>query len=134
MHLNQDDAVRKALSMIRHLPFRITLKGVGRFPPDGDARTLWAGVQPSPAELHRAVAAVLADAIGFRQEVRPYTPHVTLAHLKIAAVAGEVERYLDMHRSFEVADVPVTQFALYSSSHPEETLPRYNVEVSFPLD
>jgi 2'-5' RNA ligase len=127
-------AVRQALEGVNAAAFTIDLEGVGRFPPEGDSRVLWAGVRPSQglAGLHGAIAAVLADAIGFRPEARPYHPHVTLARLDVVPPAGAVEDYLDEQAAFQVPAVPISSFSLCSSVLAPAG-PRYGVEATFEL-
>src|SRR5262249_14791405 len=92
----QDAVLRAALARVGKNAFSINLQGVGRFPPDGEPRVLWAGVEKSPAllDLHDSVGAVLTDAIGYRPEARPYSPHVTLAYLDLPVSPEWIERYL----------------------------------------
>jgi 2'-5' RNA ligase len=127
-------AVRNALAGVRADAFSITLQGVGRFPPDGLPRVLWAGVEshPSLIALHRTVGIALADAIGFRPEDRPYSPHVALAYLNSPPPPGTVERYLAETGGFRVAPVHVRRFALYTSTMAEDR-PRYQEEAVFDL-
>jgi 2'-5' RNA ligase len=58
----QIDAVRRALEGVKAPPFAIDLDGVGRFPPEGVARVLWAGVRANPklSALHQALGTALA--------------------------------------------------------------------------
>jgi 2'-5' RNA ligase len=130
----QTRAVRGALARVRAEPFAITLRGVGRFPPEGEAEVVWAGVQPHPAlsALHHSVAAALSTAIGFTLKDRPYIPHITLAYLDPGVPPGFVEDYLHKHAAFEVAVVPIVRFALHASVLPPIG-PRYPVEEAFAL-
>jgi hypothetical protein len=59
---------------------------------------------------------VLAEAIGFRPEARPYSPHVTLARLNSPAPPDLVEMHLEEHNGFVLPPVPIDRFVLYSSS------------------
>ena len=68
-------------------PFELRVHGVGRFPPEGRPRVLWAGLQPARAEEAGALSALrerieeAAAQAGFAREVRPFRPHLTLARL-----------------------------------------------------
>ncbi len=46
-----------ALDEVEAAPFELLLAGVGHFPPRGQPRVLWVGVEPSPAllELHERI-------------------------------------------------------------------------------
>jgi len=124
--------VGNALANVRMNAFAITISGVGRFPPEGEAQVLWAGVEASTAliELHRAIGTVLAEAIGFRPEERPYSPHVTLARLNSPAPPDLVEMYLEGRNGFVLQPVPIDRFVLYSSSF-VDGVPQYREEAVF---
>jgi RNA 2',3'-cyclic 3'-phosphodiesterase len=126
--------IRGALERVKAPPFAIDLEVVGRFPHEGDARVLWAGVRGSArlSALHQTVGTALAAAIGYIPEDRPYHPHVTLARLDTAPPRAAVEDYLDEHTAFEVAAVPITRFSLYSSTRTRQG-PRYEAEATFDL-
>ena len=111
----------------------LTLEGVGRFPPVGNAHTLWAGVRVS-AELmglHAAAAAALATP-GYRPDARRYHPHITLARCKPLVPAGVAAEFLARHAAFSFSEVPVVEFGLYSSTLFGDA-PVYRRERSFPL-
>jgi len=65
-------------------PFEIVVEGCGSFPPRGQPRVLWIGIDdPSEklSELHRALEDECAKA-GFTHEPRPFQPHLTIARLR----------------------------------------------------
>jgi 2'-5' RNA ligase len=128
------ELVRKALAGVRMNAFTMTLRGVGRFPPEGCPRVLWVGVEHDPAllALHAAVALVLSEAIGFHPEERPYSPHVTLARLNEPGPGGNVERYLEENMNFQVSFVAITQFVLYSSDF-IDGIPHYREVATYSL-
>lgn len=71
-------AARKAL------PFEIVVKGCGAFPPRGQPRVLWIGIEdPSGhlGKLQEGLADECAQA-GFARETRPFHPHLTIARLR----------------------------------------------------
>ncbi len=119
---------------MRMSAFAITIKGAGQFPPEGEPKVLCSGVEKSPAllALHQAIGSSLTAAIGFQPEDRPYSPHITLAHINAPAPPGIVDRYLEQNRGFQVAPVLVRQIALYSSVRSEE-VPQYQEEAVFDL-
>lgn len=64
-------------------PFRLGVRGVGRFPDRGRPRVLWVGLEEiEPGEgLARLVADLERNAreLGWQPEKRPFRPHLTLA-------------------------------------------------------
>lgn len=65
-------------------PFRLTIEGLGAFPPHGGARVLWAGCGEGADALCSLAARVEAAFAGegFPPEERPFSPHLTLARVK----------------------------------------------------
>jgi RNA 2',3'-cyclic 3'-phosphodiesterase len=129
-----DEAIRRALQEVQASAFAITIKGVGRFPPEGQPHVLWAGVEngPSLLGLHQSIGATLTKAIGFQPETRPYSPHVTLARLKTPAPVGAVEEFLEQNTALHVPSILVERFTLYSSVVVND-LPQYREEAEFSL-
>jgi 2'-5' RNA ligase len=128
------EAAVRTLAGVRAGPFEVAVQGVRRFPADGEPRVLWAGVRPDPAlsALHHTVGTALATAVGFRPEARPYTPHVTLAHLNAAPPPGWADEYLRQQATLSIPSVPIIRFALLSGVFTPEG-PRYQVEAAFDL-
>jgi 2'-5' RNA ligase len=91
-HTGSDIAA--ALGSIRHLPFEVSLDGIGTFGRRGQPGTLWAGLAPhEPLQaLHKKVDHACVRA-GVAPEGRAYHPHITLARLKrgSGSMAGAVE-------------------------------------------
>jgi len=110
--------IRKQLELVKADPFELSLRGVGCFPSGGrkPARVLWVGVKSPPAlqvlygQVERAVLAA-----GFEEEDRPFTPHITLARLRLPRVEREVSRFLQRYEQFQSEAFPVSEFVLYSS-------------------
>ena len=123
-------AAGEALATLQAEEFAIAIEGVGRFPPEGPAQVVWAGVKASGPllALHTAIAAALADAIGYRAESRPYSPHVTLARLDPTIVPVLIGDYLDKNKGFRIPSVAIQKLRLYSSTF-RDNMPRY-VEVA----
>jgi 2'-5' RNA ligase len=128
------DAVREALATVRIDAFTISINGIGKFLREGRPQVLWAGVEVNDdlTALHRSIGTVLADAIGFAPEERPYSPHVTLARLNAPIPPDSIERYLENCKGFQMACVLLEQFVLYSRVGPND-LPKYREEAGFAL-
>jgi 2'-5' RNA ligase len=76
-------AAQRAASRVS--PFEIIVGGCGAFPPRGQPRVLWVGIEdPSGrlALLHRALDDECAK-VGFPREQRPFHPHLTIARIRM---------------------------------------------------
>jgi 2'-5' RNA ligase len=110
------DDVLNALALVEADAFSMSLKGVGHFPPRGDPRVLWAGIEKSEElmALHNKVESVLVRA-DLPPERRKFHPHVTLARLNHTPVS-KVGAFLAHHALFRTPPFPVTSFHLFSSN------------------
>jgi 2'-5' RNA ligase len=107
--------VLECLSEIEAAPFELTLRGVGHFPPRGEPRILWVGVEKSEPliQLRHKVEGVLVRA-GLPPEKRKFSPHVSVARLKYTPIE-KVGGYLTAYGLFRAGPFPVEQFCLFSS-------------------
>lgn len=62
----------------------LALHGLGRFPPRGPARVVWAGLEGDVGPLGDLAASLDEQmaACGFPRESRPFAPHVTLGRVR----------------------------------------------------
>lgn len=103
------------LARIQAPAFELRFTGTGCFPNRHRPRVLWIGLEPEPSltELAaRVQAAVLA--CGIPQEERPFSPHITLARLKIPA-SSEAGAFLDQHQQENLPPLSVPEFTLFQS-------------------
>jgi RNA 2',3'-cyclic 3'-phosphodiesterase len=73
-------------------PFRLTIAEPGAFPPQGQPRVLWLGIEDASGRL-AALQRSLEDACAaadFPREPRPFKPHLTLARLRSPQGAREL--------------------------------------------
>jgi 2'-5' RNA ligase len=128
------DTVRTALATVSVNAFTVAINGIGMFQQEGRPQVLWAGIEANAAllELHHSIGAALADAIGFRPEDRPYSPHITLARLNGPVSPDVIERYVEANQGFGIPSVPIDRFVLYSSDF-GGNVPHYREEAVFPL-
>ncbi|MBM4268153.1 MAG: RNA 2',3'-cyclic phosphodiesterase [Deltaproteobacteria bacterium] len=112
-HVFED--IRGALNRVHADAFEISLRGVGHFPPRGQPRVLWAGIERSEEllQLQRRVESTLVQ-LGLPPERRRFSPHVTLARLN-GTPARAVGSYIAQHGLFRAGPIPVESFFLYSS-------------------
>lgn len=68
----------------RTAPFTARLTGRGAYPASGNPRVIWQGVEDGREGLQSLYAELAArlPALGFDTELRPYSPHVSLARVK----------------------------------------------------
>jgi 2'-5' RNA ligase len=81
------DEVRAALGRVAFGAFTLRAGGAGFFPPRGEPRVVWVGVDEGGRELGglaEGVERALAP-LGFAPEARAYRPHLTVARVRRAA-------------------------------------------------
>jgi RNA 2',3'-cyclic 3'-phosphodiesterase len=124
--------VEAALGQVRAAPFDLELKGVGHFPPRGEPKVLWVGVERSEglSQLHDRVERALVRA-GVEPERRRFSPHVTLARLNHTP-SRVVASYLAMNGLLRCGPFPVGEFHLFSSSLSAKRAV-HRCEASYPL-
>jgi 2'-5' RNA ligase len=113
-----DDAalqqLTEQLTAIKTPFFELRFSGTGCFPDRRRPRVLWVGLEPEPllgvlaSKVHEAVLSS-----GIPQEARPFSPHITLARLKIPATR-EVGAFLDQPMK-QLPSVAVQEFILFQS-------------------
>jgi 2'-5' RNA ligase len=110
------DDVQIALEQVRAQRFDLELKGVGHFPPRGEPKVLWVGVERSDGlvQLHDRVERALVRA-GVEPERRRFSPHVTLARLSHTP-SRVVASFLAMNGLVRFDPFPLREFHLFSSS------------------
>lgn len=125
--------VLAALDEVRVAPFALQLRGVGHFPPRGEPRILWAGVERSDGlrVLHDRVESALVRA-GVEGERRKFSPHVTLARLR-GTPSRAVGSFIAMNGLFRAEPFEVREFHLFSSSLGAKRAV-HRCEASYPLD
>ena len=108
--------VIEALAMVPARPFQLTLKGLGHFPPRGEPRVLWVGVEKNAelAALKRRIDRALRET-AVPPETRKFAPHVTIARIRAPLSPTRLGTYLMRHNLYRSEPFPVSSFHLYSS-------------------
>ena len=107
--------IREALAGVTTAPFDLRVQGVGFFPPRGQPRVVWAGIEPcEPLMMLQRKMVTLLLRMGIELENRKYSPHLTLARLQHTP-ASKVGKYLMENGLFSGGSFTVDRFALYSS-------------------
>lgn len=107
-----------ASAALQSQPFILALKGTGAFPPRGNPRVLWLGIEDSTKALNNLHQRLEEEggAVGFAREERSFHPHLTLARIRAPQGAhrlAELHRQIDFERlEFEVADMVVLRSEL----------------------
>ena len=94
------------LAANRVSPMELIVGGCGVFPPHGQPRVLWIGIQDPSRELinyHRALEDECAK-VGFAREQRPFHPHLTIARLRQPHGS---RRLAELHREMRFDPVSV---------------------------
>lgn len=123
----------EALRSVHGERFSLTLRGCGHFPPRGDPRALWIGIEDCPPllALQRRIEAAVRAA-GFEPDARNFAPHVTLARLR-RANSKKLAGWLSSHALWDAPPFEVEAFTLFSSVlGPGGS--KYTAESSYALD
>lgn len=107
--------IREALAEVTVPQFSLHLQGVGFFPPRGQPRVIWAGIEKSePLHLLQRKITTRLFHLGLEPDNRKFSPHITLARLQ-QTPAAKVGKYLQNNGLFRSLPFLVDQFTLYSS-------------------
>jgi len=122
-----------ALETVKAAPFELALSGVGTFGAGRKVRSVWAGVEKSPA-LARLQAKVetAVQRAGLGAEGRKYTPHVTLARFKNSP-GPRMGGFLETRTGFAAGPISIDRFTLFESRLGHEG-PHYEVLREYGLD
>jgi 2'-5' RNA ligase len=65
-------------------PFEVNVEGCGAFPPRGQPRVLWIGIDDPSGQLALLRTALEAECAraGFPRDERPFHPHLTIARIR----------------------------------------------------
>lgn len=104
------------LSGLKSAPFVLRFDRLGCFPSRARPRVLWVGVRPEPllGTLAERLREIL-DECAIPQEERPFSPHITLARLKLPA-PRESASFLDRPLRLQRPTISVEEFILFESS------------------
>ena len=127
--------VHKAEEAIQGVgPFSVRIRGGGGFPTAQNPRVIWIGVEDHSGmlkELQTRVEAGMAE-LGFTQEQRGYTPHLTVGRLRSGKGRKALAQALDAIRASDLGKMEVREVILFRS-HLKPTGAEYTKLGSFPL-
>lgn len=92
----------------QHPPFEMVVSGLGAFPNANRPRVVWIGIQSPPvlAALQSGLA-MRMERLGYTNEEREFTPHLTLGRVARTAGPGDVRRIGECVQQFEVGQLGV---------------------------
>jgi 2'-5' RNA ligase len=92
----------------QHQPFELTVGQLGAFPNANRPRVVWVGIQSPPvlAALQSGLAARM-ERLGYTNEEREFTPHLTLGRVTRTASPVEVRQIGESVQQFEVGQLGV---------------------------
>lgn len=109
------ERLNEELARIKGPEYELCFSGTGCFPNRHRPRVLWLGLEPHPhlqalaAKVRKAVLAC-----GILQEERPFSPHITLARLKLSS-SRESDAFLDQQQKHKLPPFSVREFTLFQS-------------------
>jgi 2'-5' RNA ligase len=128
--------VQKAEDTIHGIsPFAVAIRGGGGFPTPKNPRVIWIGVEDHSGmltQLQARLEAGMAE-IGFTQERRGYTPHLTVGRLRSGKGSKTVAQVLDALKASYLGSMEVQEVILFRS-HLKPTGAEYTKLGSFPLE
>ncbi|MDQ1522410.1 MAG: 2,3-cyclic 3-phosphodiesterase [Pyrinomonadaceae bacterium] len=115
--------------------FEVSLGESGAFPPRGNPRVLWLGLQDATGLLARLQARLEAECEreNFPRDARPFRPHITIARIRAANAAAR--HVAALHREtefapaiFDVGDFVIMQSQLGTDGSRYTTLSRHELK------
>jgi 2'-5' RNA ligase len=97
--------------------FNLTIHSLGAFPNGTNPKVIWIGVEDESGRLEtlqQTIEKGLA-AIGFKEEKRAFTPHLTLGRLKSPKGRREVGHLIEASRECDCGTSVVKEICLFKS-------------------
>ncbi len=117
-------------------PFEIEIAGCGAFPDVQRPRTVWIGVDAgtdSMRALHAAIDHALHE-IGYPQDARRYTPHLTIGRVRKGGRSSQqLGQLITKHESFAGGTVAIHDVVTYASFLDKRSGPTYDALSRDPL-
>lgn len=117
-----EEDVNKVKAVLNHIipkynRFSLHITGLGAFPQITYARVIWLGAREGVQQLTalaEAVELALAD-MGFRQEEKVFTPHITLARINSGQHKQELVGFLKDEATVDIGYMEVNEVILFKS-------------------
>lgn len=132
----KDEIAAAAAVAVKAQPaLRLTLQGLGQFPPTGRPRSVWVGVT-DPADRLSGLAAAVREALAGAAvpfDPKPFRAHVTLGRVKEATPTDAAAIRRALRRDTEAIAWGADEVALVQSVLTPQG-PRYTPIATFPLE
>jgi len=94
----------------KHLPFEFAVGGAGAYPSLSRPRVIWVGVQ-APVGLNSLQHGIDTEAarLGYSQEERPFSPHLTIGRVPRNATAQDTHQISTVLAGYQLESLGVTQ-------------------------
>jgi len=111
------EEVKSALAQVTFPPFSLEIKGAGAFPSLRRMNVIWVGVGEgwSQVELIFEQTEKLLHRLGFSNETRPFSPHITVARVKSGRKRDEIAAFLSHLAEESFGTFPVENVRLKHS-------------------
>jgi 2'-5' RNA ligase len=98
----QFPAIESSISeAIKGIPdFIIKVSGVGAFPSERDVRVIWIKAESGELEEVAKKINTAIDSLGFKPD-KPFTPHITLARLKMMQFENACRKVIQTYKTME---------------------------------
>jgi 2'-5' RNA ligase len=97
--------------------FAIRIHSLGAFPNTTNPKVIWIGVEDESGKLLKVQQSIEKSlaAVGFKEEKRTFTPHLTLGRLKSPRGKRSVSQRLESSGEYDCGRLTVTEICLFKS-------------------
>ena len=115
--LNMIDSIHEEMNKVSFTPFDVEIKGLGAFPSLEYTRVVWAGIRKGTDELTDISSQLepRLKKLGFRQNQKGFSPHLTIARVKTGRNKAELARCIDELVNYEFGVVKANCLKLKKS-------------------
>jgi 2'-5' RNA ligase len=109
--------IKTALASVKSNPFEVKFEGVGFFPNEQKPRSFWIGVGGGQQLRNLAMNLnIRLEFLGFKSEVKPYKPHITLARIQYRTDESKrLASFLNSELATQFGTMIAKQFILFRS-------------------
>lgn len=106
--------IQNALSRVEFESFKISLKGIGRFPNRGDPRVIWIAIAEGRDKMVRLADSVYSELrkLGFERD-KAFEAHITVARVK--RKIPELNKIMEDFKNADFGEMTVRDFKLKQS-------------------